>query len=136
MKHIGYGQGYAYDHDVEEGYSGDNYLPEEMTAETFYRRAGRFLRGERERDPRPSRPQRRRQDLHAPGHRPRRDPGADARRGLAGRRAGPWAVHPRRGTRRDIAGAGGSEDHPGPYGRVETAHRPDRAIPRLESATT
>src|SRR3546814_5205732 len=62
MKDIGYGQGYDYDHDVEEGFSGDNYWPEEMTAETFYRPAGRFLRGERERDPRPSRPQRRRQD--------------------------------------------------------------------------
>src|SRR3546814_19178421 len=41
MKDIGYGQGYAYDHDVEEGFSGDNYWPEEMTAETFYRPAGR-----------------------------------------------------------------------------------------------
>src|SRR3546814_20475264 len=39
MKDIGYGQGYAYDHDVEEGFSGDNYWPEEMTAETFYRTA-------------------------------------------------------------------------------------------------
>lgn len=36
MKDIGYGRGYAYDHDVEEGFSGDNYWPEEMPPQTFY----------------------------------------------------------------------------------------------------
>jgi putative ATPase len=36
MKEIGYGKGYAYDHDRAEGFSGDNYWPEEMTAQTFY----------------------------------------------------------------------------------------------------
>jgi hypothetical protein len=30
MKDIGYGAGYAYDHDQEEGFSGANYWPEEM----------------------------------------------------------------------------------------------------------
>ncbi|OYY90248.1 MAG: AAA family ATPase [Sphingomonas sp. 28-66-16] len=37
MKDIGYGKGYAYDHDVAEGFSGSNYWPAEMKAETFYR---------------------------------------------------------------------------------------------------
>jgi putative ATPase len=36
MKDIGYGKGYAYDHDAEEGFSGQNYWPEEMDAQTFY----------------------------------------------------------------------------------------------------
>ena len=31
------GKGYAYDHDVEGGFSGDNYWPEEMRPETYYR---------------------------------------------------------------------------------------------------
>jgi len=37
MKSIGYGKDYAYDHDAEGGFSGANYWPEEMRAETFYR---------------------------------------------------------------------------------------------------
>ena len=37
MRDIGYGQGYAYDHDAEDGFSGDNYWPEEMAPETYYR---------------------------------------------------------------------------------------------------
>ena len=37
MKDIGYGEGYAYDHDSEEGFSGAEYWPEGMTAETFYK---------------------------------------------------------------------------------------------------
>lgn len=37
MKEIGYGQGYAYDHDRDGAFSGDNYWPEEMTAQEFYR---------------------------------------------------------------------------------------------------
>lgn len=36
MKDIGYGAGYAYDHDAEEGFSGANYWPEEMEPHTFY----------------------------------------------------------------------------------------------------
>jgi putative ATPase len=37
MKDIGYGKGYAYDHDSDEGFSGADYWPEEMNPETFYR---------------------------------------------------------------------------------------------------
>ncbi|HWU03721.1 MAG TPA: replication-associated recombination protein A [Novosphingobium sp.] len=37
MKDIGYGKGYAYDHDAEDGFSGADYWPEEMGAQTFYR---------------------------------------------------------------------------------------------------
>ncbi|OYX65387.1 MAG: AAA family ATPase [Sphingomonadales bacterium 32-64-17] len=36
MKEVGYGAGYTYDHDAHEGFSGDNYWPEEMTPQTFY----------------------------------------------------------------------------------------------------
>jgi putative ATPase len=36
MKDIGYGKGYAYDHDAEDGFSGANYWPDEMRPETFY----------------------------------------------------------------------------------------------------
>ncbi|WP_150291753.1 replication-associated recombination protein A [Sphingobium estronivorans] len=36
MKNIGYGKGYHYDHDAEEGFSGDNYWPEEIQPQTFY----------------------------------------------------------------------------------------------------
>ncbi|MES2057674.1 MAG: replication-associated recombination protein A [Pseudomonadota bacterium] len=36
MKDIGYGKGYAYDHDTEGGFSGANYWPEEMSPQTFY----------------------------------------------------------------------------------------------------
>jgi len=36
MKDLGYGKDYAYDHDVEGGFSGANYWPDEMTAQTFY----------------------------------------------------------------------------------------------------
>ncbi len=41
MKDIGYGKGYAYDHDAEDSFSGDNYWPEEMEPQTFYRPASR-----------------------------------------------------------------------------------------------
>ena len=37
MKNLGYGRDYAYDHDAAEGFSGDNYWPEEMRPQTFYR---------------------------------------------------------------------------------------------------
>ncbi|HEX6741495.1 MAG TPA: replication-associated recombination protein A [Sphingomicrobium sp.] len=36
MKNVGYGKGYAYDHDADEGFSGQHYWPEEMDAQTFY----------------------------------------------------------------------------------------------------
>ena len=36
MKDIGYGKGYTYDHATEDGFSGDNYWPEEMRPQTFY----------------------------------------------------------------------------------------------------
>jgi putative ATPase len=36
MKDIGYGAGYAYDHATEEGFSGQNYFPDDMARETFY----------------------------------------------------------------------------------------------------
>jgi putative ATPase len=41
MKQIGYGKDYAYDHDAEDGFSGDNYWPEEMSPQTFYQPTGR-----------------------------------------------------------------------------------------------
>jgi len=36
MKDIGYGAGYAYDHDQDQGFSGADYWPEGMAAQTFY----------------------------------------------------------------------------------------------------
>ena len=36
MKNVGYGTGYAYDHDADEGFSGQDYWPEEMDAQAFY----------------------------------------------------------------------------------------------------
>jgi putative ATPase len=36
MKEIGYGKGYSYDHDAQDGFSGDNYWPDEMVPQTFY----------------------------------------------------------------------------------------------------
>jgi putative ATPase len=36
MKDIGYGAGYHYDHDADEGFSGDNYWPQEMEPQTYY----------------------------------------------------------------------------------------------------
>jgi putative ATPase len=36
MKELGYGKGYAYDHDQAEGFSGQNYFPEGMDRQTFY----------------------------------------------------------------------------------------------------
>ena len=37
MKDLGYGAGYAYDHDAPDGFSGDNYWPDTMAPATFYR---------------------------------------------------------------------------------------------------
>jgi putative ATPase len=50
MKDIGYGKGYTYDHDADEGFSGDNYWPEEMQPQAFYQPVDRgFERKVRER---------------------------------------------------------------------------------------
>ena len=40
MKDLGYGKGYAYDHDVEGGFSGQNYFPEGMERQRFYQPKG------------------------------------------------------------------------------------------------
>jgi putative ATPase len=37
MRDLGHGAGYAYDHDLPDAFSGQDYWPEEMTAETYYR---------------------------------------------------------------------------------------------------
>ena len=36
MKNVGYGKGYAYDHDADEGFSGQDYWPEDMEKQDFY----------------------------------------------------------------------------------------------------
>lgn len=36
MKQEGYGSGYAYDHNEEEAFSGQNYFPDEMERQSFY----------------------------------------------------------------------------------------------------
>ena len=36
MKEIGYGTGYEYDHNAEDGFSGQNYFPDGMAREEFY----------------------------------------------------------------------------------------------------
>lgn len=36
MKNVGYGKGYAYDHDADEAFSGQDYWPERMSPQTFY----------------------------------------------------------------------------------------------------
>ena len=41
MKDIGYGKGYTYDHDAEEGFSGADYWPEEMETQTYYQPTSR-----------------------------------------------------------------------------------------------
>ena len=41
MKDIGYGDGYSYDHDSDEGFSGDNYWPEEMEPQALYKPVNR-----------------------------------------------------------------------------------------------
>ncbi len=37
MKDLGYGSGYAYDHEAEDGFSGQNYFPDTMKRSQFYR---------------------------------------------------------------------------------------------------
>ncbi|GGC54961.1 ATPase AAA [Siccirubricoccus deserti] len=41
MQELGYGHGYAYDHDAEDAFSGQDYFPEGMPRRAFYRPAGR-----------------------------------------------------------------------------------------------
>ncbi len=41
MKDIGYGKGYAYDHDTEDAFSGADYWPEELERQDFYRPSDR-----------------------------------------------------------------------------------------------
>ena len=36
MKDQGYGDGYAYDHDQEDGFSGQNYFPDNMSRGVYY----------------------------------------------------------------------------------------------------
>jgi putative ATPase len=36
MQEEGYGRGYAYDHDAEEAFSGQNYFPEALERQKFY----------------------------------------------------------------------------------------------------
>ncbi len=36
MKNLGYGKGYEYDHEAEEGFSGQNYFPDSMERQRFY----------------------------------------------------------------------------------------------------
>jgi putative ATPase len=41
MKDLGYGKGYVYDHGTEKGFSGQDYFPEQMSRQNFYRPAER-----------------------------------------------------------------------------------------------
>ena len=41
MRELGYGRGYQYDHATDEAFSGQNYFPEDMSREQFYRPADR-----------------------------------------------------------------------------------------------
>ena len=36
MKDLGYGAGYAYDHEAADGFSGQNYFPDAMARQQFY----------------------------------------------------------------------------------------------------
>jgi putative ATPase len=41
MKDLGYGDGYQYDHDADEGFSGQNYFPDGMERQQYFRPTGR-----------------------------------------------------------------------------------------------
>lgn len=41
MKDLGYGKGYAYDHETEAGVSGQNYFPDDMQRQQFYKPVAR-----------------------------------------------------------------------------------------------
>ena len=45
MKEEGYGQGYAYDHDAEDGFSGQDYFPDDMERQVFYAPRGEGREG-------------------------------------------------------------------------------------------
>jgi putative ATPase len=45
MKDLGYGKGYAYDHNAPEGFSGQDYFPEEMGRREFYKPRGEGAEG-------------------------------------------------------------------------------------------
>jgi putative ATPase len=50
MKDLGYGKNYQYDHDVEGGFSGQNYFPDDMPRESYYNpKAHGFEKGIKER---------------------------------------------------------------------------------------
>ena len=51
MKSEGYGRGYAYDHDQEEAFSGQDYFPEELGRQTVLRSAGARLRARNQEAP-------------------------------------------------------------------------------------
>jgi len=36
MKDLGYGDDYKYDHDAKDGFSGQNYFPDDMARRNFY----------------------------------------------------------------------------------------------------
>ena len=48
MKELGYGKGYQYDPDTEEGFSGQNYFPDGIERRVFYAPEGRGRRGARQ----------------------------------------------------------------------------------------
>jgi putative ATPase len=41
MRELGYSEGYVYDPDTEEGFSGLNYFPDALARQSFYRPAER-----------------------------------------------------------------------------------------------
>jgi putative ATPase len=41
MKDLGYGRGYSYDHDQDDAFSGQDYFPEDMARQEFYKPTGR-----------------------------------------------------------------------------------------------
>jgi putative ATPase len=45
MKSLGYSDGYEYDHNTEEGFSGQDYFPDEMERQTFYAPKGEGTEG-------------------------------------------------------------------------------------------
>ena len=52
MKNEGYGRGYAYDHDAEEAFSGQDYFPEQLGRQQFYDPPERGLRARNQKTPR------------------------------------------------------------------------------------
>lgn len=46
MKEVGYSEGYIYDHDTLDGFSGQNYFPDDMERQIFYQPVGRGFESE------------------------------------------------------------------------------------------